>query len=459
MSSRPHLPPGPRNSFPGQQLLAFRRSPTDFLTHVAREYGDVARLSFGRRTVFLLNHPDYIRDVLVTHQDNFRKGLALARAKFLFGEGLLTSEGQLHRRQRRLIQPAFHRQRVAAYAGMIVRHASQARETWEDAREFDVAREMRRLTLLVVCEALFGADVRAEADAVDEAVSSVIRRFQLFPSPWSVARHSLGKLAARASRRDPTARDTTARDKLDAIIFRIIRERQRAGAGGDDLLAMLLAAKDEESGADDEAGRMSETQVRDEVITLFMAGHETTANALAWTWHLLSQHPEVEAKFHDELDAVLAGHLPTAEDAPRLRYTAMVFAEAMRLYPPSWILSRRALADYEVGGYALPAGSLIMLSSYVMQRDERYFPAPQRFDPERWTEAASASRPEFSYFPFGGGARRCIGEGFARLEALLILATLAQVWRLEAVADKPVELQPGMVLRARHGVRLKPVRR
>ncbi|HST51697.1 MAG TPA: cytochrome P450 [Pyrinomonadaceae bacterium] len=454
MSSRRNLPPGPGNNFPGQQLLAFRRSPTDFLTNVARRYGDISHFRLGRRAVYFLNRPEYVKDVLVTHQDNFRKGLALERAKFLFGGGLLTSEGELHRRQRRLVQPAFQRQRVAAYAEMMVRHAARVRASWEGVREFDVAREMRRLTLLVVCEALFGADVRADADAVDEAVSSVIRRFQLFPTPWSIARRALTKLTARASRRD-----ATTRDKLDAIIFRIIRERQRGGAGGNDLLAMLLAAKDGEPGKDFEPCPMSDSQVRDEVITLFMAGHETTANALTWTWHLLSKYPEAEAKFHGELDAVLAGRLPTAEDAPRLRYTEMVFAEAMRLYPPSWILSRRAVGDYEVGGYALPAGSLVIVSPYVMHHDERYFPAPRRFDPERWTEASSASRPEYSYFPFGGGARRCIGEGFAKLEALLILATLAQVWRLKAVADEPVELQPGMVLRARHGIRLRPVRR
>lgn len=450
MSNKPILPPGPRNSFPVQQLLAFRRSPTEFLMKVAREYGDISHFRLGRRGLYFLNHPDHVRDVLVTHQDNFRKGLALQRAKFLFGEGLLTSEGEQHRRQRRLIQPAFQRQRIAAYAEMIVRHAALTRASWEDGREFDAAREMRRLTLLVVCEALFGADVRDEADGVDEAVSSVVNRFQLFPTPWSIARSALRKLTPRAGRHG-----TTTRDKLDAIIFRIIRERQHKGLDGEDLLATLLAAKDEESGA----GAMSDSQVRDEVITLFMAGHETTANALTWTWHLLSKHPEAEAKFHDEVDTVLAGRLPTAEDVPRLHYTEMVFAEAMRLYPPSWLLSRRAVATHEVGGYTMPAGSLVIVSPYVMHHDERYFPAPFRFDPERWTEARRAARPEFSYFPFGGGPRRCIGEGFAKLEAMLILATLAQIWRLSAVTTEPVELLPGMVLRAKHGVCVKTERR
>lgn len=450
MSNRPILPPGPRNSFPAQQFLAFRRSPTNFLMRVAREYGDISHFRLGRRGLYFLNHPDHVKDVLVTRQDNFRKGLALQRAKFLFGEGLLTSEGEQHRRQRRLIQPAFQRQRISTYAEMIVRHAAQTRASWEDGREFDVSREMRRLTLLIVCEALFGADVRDEADGVDEAVSSVVNRFQLFPTPWSIARSVLRKLTLRAGRHG-----ATTRDKLDAIIFRIIRERQHKGLEGDDLLTSLLAAKDEESGE----VAMPDSQVRDEVITLFMAGHETTANALTWTWHLLSKHPEAEAKFHAEVDTVLAGRLPTAEDVPRLHYTEMVFTEAMRLYPPSWLLSRLAVATYEVGGYTMPADSLVIVSPYVMHHDERYFPAPFSFDPERWTKARRAMRPEFSYFPFGGGARRCIGEGFAKLEATLILATLAQIWRLNAVTTGPVELLPGMVLRAKHGVCVKTERR
>jgi len=444
------VPPGPRNLWPGQQLLAFRRSPTDFLMRVAREYGDISHFHLGTRSLYFLNRPDYIKDVLVTRQDNFRKGIALQRAKFLFGEGLLTSEGEQHRRQRRLVLPAFHSQRVASYGQMIVGHSVLTRESWEEKREFDLAREMRRLTLLIVCRALFGADVGDESERVDEAVTSVITRFQLFASPWSNILSVFKRLSPATGRHA-----ATTRDKLDEIIFRIIFERKRKGLDGDDLLSMLLAARDEASNG----SALSDTQVRDEVITLFMAGHETTANALTWTWYLLSQHPVIEARFHDEIDAVLSGRLASVADVPRLRYVEMVFAEAMRLYPPSWLLSRLAIDDYEVGGYELPAGSLVIVSPYVMHHDERYFPEPFRFDPERWAGQARGSRPEFSYFPFGGGKRRCIGEGLAWLEGVLILATLAQSWRMTTVTTRPPELQPGMVLRMKHQMSVSPERR
>jgi cytochrome P450 len=431
-------------------MLAFRRSPTDFLLRVAREHGDISHFRLGPQSLYLLNHPNYVKDVLVTRQDNFRKGLALQRAKFLFGEGLLTSEGEQHRRQRRLVQPAFHRQRIASYAEMMVRHAARTCASWREGQEFELDREMRRLTLLIVCRALFGADVEGESEKVDKAVTSLVKRFELFPSPWAVLRRTLLRLTPHARRRG-----VLMRDELDAIIFRIIRERQRGALDGDDLLTMLLAAKDEESGGT----AMSDKQLRDEVITLFMAGHETTANALTWTWYLLSQNREAEARFHDEIDTVLGGRPPTLEDVPRLRYTEMIFAEAMRLYPPSWLLSRRPITAYEVGGYTVPADSLVVLSPYVMHHDERYFPAPFSFDPERWTETQRASRPEFSYFPFGGGKRRCIGESFAWLEGVLILATLAQAWRLKAVTAKPIEPLHGLVLRTKHGIRIRPERR
>jgi cytochrome P450 len=450
MPKRNPLPPGPRNSWPGQQLLSFRRSPTNFLLRVAREYGDISRFRLGPHSLYFLNHPDYVKDVLVTRQDNFRKGLALQRAKFLFGEGLLTSEGEQHKRQRRLVQPAFHSQRVASYGKMMVRHAAETCAGWKDEREFDLAREMRRLTLLIVCEALFGADVEDESEKVDEAVTSVISRFQLFGPPWSVLSRTLRKLTPTAIRQR-----ATTREKLDAIILRIIREQQQTGLDGDNLLTVLLSTKDQASGV----RALSDTQVRDEVITLFMAGHETTANALTWAWSLLSQHPEVEAKFHDEVDAVLGERLPSVEDVPRLRYAEMIFAEAIRLYPPSWLLSRRAIENYEVGGYKVPAGSHVILSPYVMHHDERYYVTPFRFDPERWTESARGLRPEFSYFPFGGGRRRCIGESFAWLEGVLILTTLARAWRMTAVTTRPVELQPGMVLRAKHGMSMRPKQR
>jgi cytochrome P450 len=247
-----------------------------------------------------------------------------------------------------------------------------------------------------------------------------------------------------------TRRFHRARERLDATVYRMIEERRRSSHDRGDLLSMLLLAQDEEG----DTGRMTDEQVRDEALTIFLAGHETTANALTWTWYLLSEHKDVETKLHQEIDAVLGLRLPTTDDVPRLRYTEMVLAESMRLYPPAWALGRLARADYEVGGYVVPAGALVLLSQYVAHRDPRYFPDPTRFDPERWTPEARESRPQYSYFPFGGGPRRCIGEGFAWMEGILLIATIAQRFSLRLVPNHPVELRPVITLRPKHGMRM-----
>jgi cytochrome P450 len=426
---------------PGSQFWffrRFRRDPLKFLLGLAREYGDVAQFRLGPQRAFLLNHPDYVRDVLVTHHDHFIKGRALQRSKRLLGEGLLTSEGEFHRRQRRLAQPAFHRQRMNAYGAVMVEYAARAAARWRDGETIEVAQEMMRLTLAVVGKTLFDADVEQDATEVGEALTEVMELFGMLLMPYS---ELLEKLPVMLP---PVRRFQRARAKLDAVIYRIINERRASGEDHGDLLSMLLLAQDEEA---DGAG-MSDEQVRDEVMTIILAGHETTANALAWTWYLLSQHAEVEAKLRAELEAVLeGGRLPQAEDVPRLRYTEMVVAEAMRLYPPAWAIGRLVVKDYEVGGYRIPAGSLVLVSPYVMHHDERYFPDAFRFDPERWMPEARAARPQFSFFPFGGGPRRCIGEGFAWMEASLLVATLASRWRMRLVAGHTVEMSPRVTLR------------
>jgi cytochrome P450 len=241
-----------------------------------------------------------------------------------------------------------------------------------------------------------------------------------------------------------------AKSQLDAIIYRLIEERRRSGEDHGDLLSMLLLAQDEE----EKSGGMTDEQVRDEALTIFLAGHETTSNALTWTWYLLSQHPEIEARLHEELDAVLAGRMPEFNDVAALRYTEMVLAESMRLYPPAWAIGRLSLEDYEVGGYRIPAKSLVLLSQYVMHRDARYYTEPERFDPSRWLPGAREQRPQYAYFPFGGGVRRCIGEGFAWMEGVLLLAALAQRWRLRLVPNHPVKTHAIITLRARHGMRM-----
>ncbi len=436
--------PGPRALWPVGQVYALRTDPLKLLARLAREYGDVVRFWGGPQPMYLLNHPDYVRDMLVTRNTSFMKGRGLQRAKRLLGEGLLTSEGEFWRRQRRLAQPAFHRQRINAYASTMVEYASKTSARWRDGETFDVASEMMRLTLAVVGKTLFDADVESDADEVGAALTDVMNLFDYLMLPFSELLEKLPLPQVRRFER--------ARARLDAVIYRIIEERRRESRDRGDLLSMLLHAVDEEG---DRTG-MTDEQLRDEVMTIFLAGHETTSNALAWTWYLLSQNPEAEAKLHKELDEVLQGRPPTAEDFTRLRYTEMVVSESMRLYPPAWALGRFALEDYEVGGYLIPKGSLILVSQYVLHRDPRFWPEPERFDPERFTPEAKATRPQFSYFPFGGGPRRCVGEGFAWMEAVLILAALAQRWRLRLVNGAAVGTEPLITLRpARGGIRMR----
>ena len=428
-------------------MLAYRRGPLPFFQNLAEKYGDISYFKLGPQEAFFLNHPDLIKDVLVTNNQNFMKGLALQRAKRMLGEGLLTSEGEFHRRQRRLAQPAFHRARVASYALVMTQYGAQMRASWRDGATLDISEEMMRLTLAIVGKTLFDADVESDAPEVGEAMTVVMDLFNTITIPFF---ELLQKLPLPQLRRFDGARA-----KLDAIIFRMIEERRSGGKDRGDLLSMLLLAQDEEG----DGGRMTDAQLRDEAMTIFLAGHETTANALTWTWYLLSQNPDVEAKLHAEIDQVLGTRLPAVEDVARLRYTEMVLAESMRLYPPAWAIGRMALHDCELGGYVVRRRSLVLMSQYVMHRDARYFSDPLRFDPERWTPEARESRPQFSYFPFGGGPRRCIGENFAGMEGILLLATLAQQWQMRLAPNHVVALRPVITLRPKHGMRMTLQRR
>jgi cytochrome P450 len=363
----------------------------------------------------------------------------------LLGEGLLTSEGEFHLRQRRLVQPAFHRQRIAAYAREMVSRAWITGDRWRDGQTVDMDHEMMALTLAIVARTLFDADVDAEADEIGGALTEVLRLFQtvFIPGMQLFDRLPLPH----------TRRFARARGRLDATIYRLIAERRGERARGEergDLLSMMLAAQD----AEGDGGSMTDEQLRDEAMTLFLAGHETTSNALTWTWYLLSQHPTVEARLHDEVDRVLGNRRATADDLFALPYTRMVLSESMRLYPPAYAIGRRALEDYEVNGVLIPRGSLAVVSPLVTQRDARWFPEPERFDPDRWAPEAQAARPKFSYFPFGGGTRMCIGDQFAWTEGTLLLATLAQRWRAELAAGQRVAMKPMITLRPRYGMRM-----
>lgn len=428
--------------FPLSGLFAYRKGPLPFFQNLAQQYGDISYFRLGPQEAFFLNHPDYIKDVLVTNHQHFHKGLALQRAKRLLGEGLLTSEDEFHRRQRRLAQPAFHRARIASYAAVMTDYASQTIAGWRDGHTLDMSEEMMRLTLGIVGKTLFDADVVSEAQQVGEAMTVVMDLFNTITIPFF---ELLQKLPLPQLRRFDNARA-----KLDAIIFRLIEERRRSGEDRGDLLSMLLLAQDTEG----DGGGMTDEQLRDEVMTIFLAGHETTANALTWTWYLLSQNPEAEAKLHQEIDRTLGGRLPTFEDVPQLKYTEMVLAESMRLYPPAWALGRLALEECEIAGYVVPKKSLVLMSQFVMHRDPRYFTHPLRFDPDRWITESRESRPQFSYFPFGGGPRRCIGEGFAWMEGVLLIAALAQQWQMRLAPNHPVALKPVITLRPKHGMRM-----
>ena len=394
----------------------------------------------GGQDIYVVSHPEAIQEVLVTHQAKFKKSRMLERARVLLGDGLLTSEGEFHTRQRRLVQPAFYRDRLPGYAKVMVDQAAACRERWQPGVTYDVAREMTRLTLAVVTQTLFSANVDAEADEIGAALTQVFELFEVVLLPFS---GFLEKLPI-----PPVRRFHKARARLDQTIYGLIRERRASGVDRGDLLSMLLAAQDEDGGAG-----MTDEQVRDEVLTLFLAGHETTAVALSWAWYLLSQNPEAEAKFHAEIDRVLGGRLPSIDDILALRYTEAVFSETLRLYPPAWAVGRRALEDVCLGGYTIPARSVLLMSPYVVHRDPRWFAQPQRFQPERWL--AAAERPRFGYFPFGGGARVCVGERFAWMEGVLLLAAIGQRWRLRLDPAQRVDTHARITLRPRYGMRMK----
>jgi cytochrome P450 len=438
--------PGPKTSLLRSVVYFPGRDPLGFFSNLARTYGDVVSYKMAGEHLFLVGDPEHIKDILVTHNRNFMKGRGLQRSKRLLGEGLLTSEGAVHLRQRRLMQPAFHRDRIAGYGRTMVEHADRLRSGWVDGASLDIAREMNRLTLSIVGKTLFDADVESDAVEVGDALTGVMDTFWVMMLPFADVLERLPVPKLRRAR--------LARGRLDAVIYRMIANRRASGRDHGDLLSMLLTAQDEDDGR-----AMTDLQVRDEAMTIFLAGHETTANALTWTWYLVGQAPGVEAKMHEEIDRVLQDRLPTMADIASLPYVERVVTESMRLYPPAWIIGRRALGEYAIGPYVAPAGALFLVSPYIVQRDVRYYPDPELFDPDRWTPEFRAQLPKFAYCPFGGGPRQCIGESFAWMELILLVATIAQQWRLRLVPGHPVVPQPVVTLRAKHGMRMKLERR
>ena len=442
------LPRGPR----GHLLLGngpdFKRDrQLAFYASCAREYGDVVPVRLGHRRGILIYHPDAIEQVLVTRSRDFVKSPGVRLLRPLLGDGLLLSEGDLWLRQRRLVQPAFHRQRVAAYGEVMTTLAARRLAGWKDGDILDVHTEMMVLTQTIVAKALFDADVSDESYAIGQATTVLMEDFGA----------RLGSVLQLLPDWVPTPANLRARRAirlLDEVVYRMIAARRRSGEDRGDLLSILLQAQDADDGT-----TMTDRQVRDEVMTLFMAGHETTAVALSWTWYLLALNPEADARLAEELLTVVGDRAPTVLDLPRLKYAEMVISESMRLYPPAYGIGRQAVRPTEVAGHAVAPGRIVVIPTWTVHRDARWFEEPEAFRPERWADDRARRLPRFAYFPFGGGPRQCIGNGFATMEAVLLLATIARRFQLSLVPGQRVTPTPYVTLRPEPGIRMLLARR
>ena len=444
-SSQEKFPPGPPPNLLRSLFGAMQQNPLDYFTAMAQKYGDVSGMRIGKFRSLFINHPDLIEDVLVNNARKYHKGRILQANKYLFGEGLLTSEGDFWLRQRRLSQPAFHRARVSAYAATMAEYAEQMAATWRSGEERDIHEEMMQLALRIVGKTLFDAEVTRDAKEVGETLDLLLHlaanfgRTILVPLWLPTPRNIRAKLGIK---------------RLEKVIYRIIAERRASGPDGmgidtGDLLSILLQAQDEDG------THMNDRQLRDETITLFLAGHETTANTLSWTWMLLAQNPAVEKKFHDELDGVLGGRAPTVDDLPKLAYLNHVLTESLRLYPTAWGMARLAAEEHEIAGYPVHVGYGVAFAQWVVHRDARWFDAPLEFRPERWENGLAKQLPRFAYFPFGGGPRQCIGNTFALMEASVVLATIGRKYRFALVPGHKVTPLASITLRPRDGIRVR----
>lgn len=434
------LPPGPKGYPLFGNVFEPRGDSIGYLTKCAREYGDIVFFRFLGVPACFVNRPDYIESVLVTQNNNFVKSKDYRAMRRVLGNGLLLSEGEFWRRQRKLIQPAFHQARIAAYADVMAGYTQRMLASWNDGQTLDIHEAMMHLTLGIVAKTLFDADVSREAEDVDAALSILMGKF--------LRQAGLALLLPKWVPLPTSQLLKRAVGRLNKVIYGIIDERRSSGKLSGDLLSVFLQARD-----DDGVG-MTDRQLHDEIMTLFLAGHETTANVLSWTWFLLGRNPQVEQKLDQELRRVLGGRVPAPVDLPQLVYTDMVLRESMRLYPPVWVIGRRALTPFRLGEYELPADTNVLISQLILHKDPRYFPDPERFDPSRWSanDPRAQSLPRFAYFPFGGGPRVCIGAGFAMMEAVLLLATIAQQFRVRIAPGQKAKMQPTVTLRPRGGI-------
>jgi cytochrome P450 len=447
-------PPGP-NFLP--RLLTgqlFRGVPTTNMTNAAREFGDLLHSTAFGRHIYQINHPSLIEDYFLKDASRHHRGIVMQHAKIVFGEGLLTSEEPLHMRQRRLAQPAFLRQRIAAYGEVIGHNATDVSRQWESGKTIDLHVEMLELALRIVGKCLFDLDVQSR-DQVMQVSSAVDAFMGILPITILPFSRLIQRLPIPTMRRI-----RKGKADLDRMIYRMIEERRKSPGDRGDLLSMLLESTDVEA---DGTG-MSDQQIHDECMTIMLAGHETTANALSFSLWLLAKHQDVQQRLHEEASSALGSRIPTAADYTNLPYTTSVFSETLRLYPPVWTTARTCAIPYKIAGYTIPRGSVILAPQFVVHRDPRFYPDPLNFDPNRFSpenKEFNRSRPRFAFYPFGAGSRQCIGEGLAWMEGVLSLAAIVRDFRLSPSQHAPsdIELDPAISLRPKYGVPLMVTRR
>lgn len=436
------LPPGPGSVFSLGNLYRFRKDSLAFLHQLSRQYGDVAYFKLGHLGVVFLNHPNHLKEVLTTHHNGFVKGRPLEMAKELLGDGLLTSEGAFHKRHSRIIQPAFHRNMMNAYGFAMGDYAVRLMENWEDGMEVDILDDMVKMSTGIAAKTMFNVDIISEAPELNKALDTIMELFGRITLPFA---EILLKLPLPG-----TIRFYSAKKRLDQTIYKIIEERKKSQLKNGDLLSLLLQAQEDSV---DGIG-FSDQEIRDEAMTLFLTAYDTTSLALTWTWYLLSQNPEAANELRQELKSVLNGRIPTTEDFPNLKYTRKVFAEALRMYPPIYIIARQATEDFSIDSYRIPSGTIVLMSPYLIHHDNRFHKDPETFNPDNWSEDTITKGSRYEYIPFSMGPRSCIGQHYAWLEGVLVLATIAQFWQLELVPGHPVTFEQLLNLRPKYGMRM-----
>lgn len=424
-------------------LISFRQNPINFLEKLSGKYGDITRFKLGNQNIILLNKPELIKDVFVTNHHKFIKSKGLQLAKNVLGEGLLTSEHELHTRQRKMIQPSFSAKKISYYSDIMAEYTLKYKDSLKDGDEKDMSSEMMSLTLDIACKTLFDADVKFDIKKLQDSLYLLIEMFEEVTNPFYYI--------LKDTNLPKYKRFHEAKEYVNTIILKMIKERRGNSQNRNDLLSTMLNAQDED---DINKKGMSDTQIKDETLTLFMAGHETTANLLTWTLYLISQNARVEAKIIQEINTVLGERVPNYEDLHNLKYLKMVLTESMRLFPPAWIIGRINTEDHILDNYYIPKNTAILASQYIIHRDPRFYKSPLKFIPERWNEDIKENVPKYAYFPFGTGPRVCIGEQFAWAEGLIALSILLRKWKFVLSKDQKIDVKPLITMRPKYGMKM-----